>query len=48
MEQVFDYLDAPLRRVAVKDVSIPCSRTLGQVVIPDTQDIIKAVKEILR
>lgn len=48
MEQAFDYLDAPVRRVAAKDVPIPCSRILEQVVIPDTQDIIKAVKDVLR
>lgn len=47
MEQAFDWLDAPIRRVASKDVPVACSIVLEQVTIPGTQDIIKAVKEIL-
>ena len=48
IEQAFDWLDAPIGRVAAKDVPVPCSRILEQAVIPDTQDIIKAVRRSLQ
>jgi len=47
MEEVFDYLDAPVKRVAGADTPIPFSPPLEKFVIPDEDRIIKAVKEIL-
>ncbi len=46
-EQAFDYLDAPVKRVAQKDVPLPYNRRLEQYAIPQTTDVIQAVKEVL-
>jgi pyruvate dehydrogenase E1 component beta subunit len=46
-EQAFDYLDAPVRRLAVPDVPIPYARPLEQFVLPDAPKIVAAVKELL-
>jgi len=47
MELAFDYLDAPVKRLAVPDVPIPYSRPLEQFVLPSAPKIVKAVKELL-
>jgi len=44
----FDYLDAPIKRVAGENVPIPFSPPLEEYVIPDKDKIIQAVKEVLR
>ena len=46
-EQAFDYVDAPVKRVAQKEVPLPYNRTLEQMAIPNAGDIIAAVKEVL-
>lgn len=46
-EKAFDYLNAPIKRVAALDVPIPFSRPLEGYVLPNEKDVIKAVKEIL-
>ncbi|MBI2192120.1 MAG: alpha-ketoacid dehydrogenase subunit beta [Planctomycetes bacterium] len=46
-EEAFYYLDGPIRRVAARDIPIPCSEPLERYVIPGAADIIKAVKETL-
>jgi len=46
-EQAFDYVDAPIKRVAQKEVPLPYNRTLEQSALPQVEDIIKAVKEVL-
>jgi pyruvate dehydrogenase E1 component beta subunit len=46
-EQAFDYVDAPIRRVAQKEVPLPYNRTLEQLAIPQVEDVIAAVKEVL-
>ena len=46
-EQAFDYVDAPVKRVAQKEVPLPYNRTLEQMAIPNADDIIAAVKEVL-
>jgi len=46
-DEVFDYLDAPIKRVAALNVPIPFSPSLEKYVIPDVKDIIKAVKSIV-
>lgn len=46
-EQAFDYVDAPVKRVAQKEVPLPYNRTLEQMAIPNAEDIIAAVKEVL-
>ena len=46
-EQAFDYVDAPVRRVAQKEVPLPYNRTLEQSALPQVADVIAAVKEVL-
>ncbi len=46
-EQAFDYVDAPVKRVAQKEVPLPYNRTLEQAALPQVEDVVKAVKEVL-
>jgi len=46
-EQAFDYLDAPVQRVAQVEVPLPYNRTLEQMAIPQVSDVVRAVKEVL-
>ena len=46
-EEAFDYVDAPVRRVAQTEVPLPYNRTLEQSALPQVEDVIKAVKEVL-
>lgn len=46
-EEAFDYVDAPIKRVAQKEVPLPYNRTLEQMALPQIQDVINAVKEVL-
>jgi len=46
-EEAFDYIDAPIKRVAQKEVPLPYNRTLEQMALPQVEDIIRAVKEVL-
>ncbi|MFZ2098420.1 MAG: alpha-ketoacid dehydrogenase subunit beta [Anaerolineales bacterium] len=46
-EQAFDYIDAPIQRVAQKEVPLPYNRTLEQYALPQVEDVIRAVKEVL-
>ena len=46
-EQAFDYVDAPIQRVAQKEVPLPYNRNLEQLALPQVEDIIQAVKEVL-
>jgi pyruvate dehydrogenase E1 component beta subunit len=46
-EEAFDYVDAPIRRVAQDEVPLPYNRTLEQMALPQIEDIISAVKEVL-
>jgi pyruvate dehydrogenase E1 component beta subunit len=45
-EDALDYLDAPIKRVAALDTSIPYNPKLEQHVLPDIDNITKAIKEI--
>jgi pyruvate/2-oxoglutarate/acetoin dehydrogenase E1 component len=45
-EDAIDYLDAPIRRVAQLDTPIPFSPPLEAHVLPDENNIAKAVREI--
>ena len=44
MEQAFDYLDAPVARVAGKDVPMPYAANLEQLALPQVEDIVEAAK----
>jgi pyruvate dehydrogenase E1 component beta subunit len=46
-EEAFDYADAPIQRVAQKEVPLPYNRTLEQMALPQVEDVIAAVKEVL-
>ncbi|OZV12020.1 alpha-ketoacid dehydrogenase subunit beta [Tissierella sp. P1] len=46
-EEYFDYLDAPVVRVASLNTPIPFSPVLESYVIPDYEDILKGAREIL-
>ncbi|MGA2111987.1 MAG: alpha-ketoacid dehydrogenase subunit beta [Anaerolineales bacterium] len=46
-EEAFDFVDAPIRRVAQKEVPLPYNRSLEQAALPQEADVIAAVKEVL-
>lgn len=46
-EEAFDYLDAPIKRVAQMEVPLPYSRELEQMALINKDRVIAAVKEIL-
>jgi pyruvate/2-oxoglutarate/acetoin dehydrogenase E1 component len=47
MDEAFDYLDAPIQRVASEDIPIPYSKRLEAEAIPQEKDIIQAVKRLV-
>jgi pyruvate/2-oxoglutarate/acetoin dehydrogenase E1 component len=47
MEEAFDYLDAPVKRIAALDVPIPYAEPLYRAVIPDPDKIVRGIREIL-
>jgi pyruvate/2-oxoglutarate/acetoin dehydrogenase E1 component len=46
-EEGFQYLKAPIKRVASKNVPIPFAKTMEDFVLPQVNDIVKAVKDII-
>ncbi len=46
-ENVFDYLDAPIQRITTADTPAPFSPVLLEEWMPNTNDIIKAVKKVM-
>ncbi len=46
-EEAFDYVDAPIKRVAQDEVPLPYNSTLEQEALPQVHDVIAAVKEVL-
>ena len=44
--ELFDFLDAPVLRVAAKDVPIPFAPSLEQFVLPKVDDVIAAVRKV--
>jgi len=47
MEECFDLLHAPVRRVAALDVPVPCAHSLEQAATPDWEDIGRAAAEVV-
>ena len=45
-EHVFDYLDAPVKRVSGVDVPMPYAKNLEQLALPDFEKLIQAVREV--
>jgi pyruvate dehydrogenase E1 component subunit beta len=46
-DEAFDYADAPIARVAQKEVPLPYNRELEQEALPQVADIVAAVKGVL-
>jgi 2-oxoisovalerate dehydrogenase E1 component len=44
--ELFQHLDAPVRRVAAMDVPVPYYPALEEVVLPQSSDVLKAIREI--
>ena len=46
-EHAFDYLDAPIVRVAAMDIPIPASKPLEDVALPGPAQILEAIKQVV-
>jgi len=46
-EEAFDYLDAPMVRVAAADVPVPMSETLEAAAVPSTESVIAGIRKAL-
>jgi pyruvate dehydrogenase E1 component beta subunit len=46
-ELAFDYVDAPVKRVAQAEVPLPYNADLEQLALPQTEDIYHAAKEVI-
>jgi len=44
--EAFDYLDAPIRRLAGRDIPIPYNRTLERATVPQVEDIVDAARAV--
>ena len=44
--EAFDYLDAPIRRLAGRDIPIPYNRTLERASVPKVEDIVEAARAL--
>jgi len=42
----FDYLDAPIRRLAGRNIPIPYNRTLERAAVPQVEDIVAAARSL--
>ena len=45
--EAFDYLKAPIKRLAGKDVPIPYNPQLEKAVVPDTDEIVEEIKSLI-
>lgn len=45
-DEVFDCLDAPIKRVTALDTPVPFAPVLEKLYVPDEGDIIRAINEI--
>ena len=46
MEHAFDHLDAPVLRVAGKDVPMPYAANLERMALPQVDDIVRGAKAV--
>jgi pyruvate dehydrogenase E1 component beta subunit len=46
MEQAFDYLDAPVKRVVGADAPMPYAESLVKLTVPQTEWVIDAVRQV--
>ena len=47
MTYAFDYLDAPVARVAGKDVPMPYAANLEKLALPNVDEVVEAAKAVL-
>ena len=47
-EYAFDYLDAPIQRIGTYPSPIPFSPTMEKFVVPNTNNIIEAVRKVVQ
>ncbi|MCX7706191.1 MAG: dehydrogenase, partial [bacterium] len=48
IEECFDYLDAPVKRIAGADVPMPKAPNLEKLAIPSVESIIEGIKEVIK
>ncbi|MCH8296037.1 alpha-ketoacid dehydrogenase subunit beta, partial [Candidatus Poribacteria bacterium] len=48
VRKAFDYLDAPIERVAAAPVPVPFAPVMEDFVIPDKDDVIEAARKLVR
>ena len=46
-DELFEYLDAPIRRVAATDTFVAYQPKLEDAILPQTEDIVAAVRNLL-
>ncbi|MEA2975464.1 MAG: pyruvate dehydrogenase component beta subunit [Alphaproteobacteria bacterium] len=46
MERAFDYLDAPVARIAAKDVPMPYAANLEKLALPSVKEVVEAAKAV--
>jgi pyruvate dehydrogenase E1 component subunit beta len=46
-DKMFDYMDAPVKRVSSMDVPMPFAKDIELMALPDSQKVVNAVKEVL-
>jgi pyruvate dehydrogenase E1 component beta subunit len=46
-EDAFDYLDAPVRRIAQVEAPIPYARVLEQAMLPTADQLVESVRELV-
>ena len=47
MEQAFDWLDAPVKRVNGLDIPLPYAANLERMALPQVENIVTAAKDVL-
>ena len=47
MEEAFDYLDAPIERVAAADVPVPFSPPMEEFIMPKVEDLVEAARRLV-
>lgn len=46
-ENVFDYIDAPIKRVGIPDVPVPYAKSLEDAIVPNEDKLITCIKEVM-